>query len=171
MTGFATKRLEVAVFCQDMATNALLDELQGILTPAVVEHLPPYFHDLGTRADIQQLLTRLDIESRSLLVRETEQGQLLGMAFLSDSQEPDVQLGYLLGEAWWGAGYASELLQGLIPWCRQQGRWQRILAGVDPDNQASIGLLNKVGFAAQPGHGNATLWYALDISREGIQPV
>ncbi len=165
MTGFATKRLEVSLFQLDIVSPELLAELLTILTPAVVEHLPPYFHGLNTEADIQQLLTRLDTESHILLIRETEQGHLLGMAFLSDSQDPDVQLGYLLGEAWWGAGYASELLQGLIPWCRQQGRWQRIMAGVDPDNQASIGLLNKVGFEAQPGHGNATLWYGIDISR------
>ena len=55
------------------------------------------------------------------------------------------EIGYVFGPRWWGRGYGSEAVAWLLSELRQQGvpeAW----ASVDPDNEASIRLLRRVGF-------------------------
>lgn len=55
-------------------------------------------------------------------------------------------LGYELHPAFWNHGYMYEALAAFIPWCKEYHQLQRLQATVLPDNQASIRLLNKLGF-------------------------
>lgn len=58
----------------------------------------------------------------------------------------DVRLGYVLAEGWWGRGLATELVLGLVEWCRSQSAIRSITAGVAEGNAASERVLVKAGF-------------------------
>lgn len=57
------------------------------------------------------------------------------------------EIGYLLHRDFWQQGYGSEALRALLQYGFQQQGLDRVTADVDPDNQASIALLQKLGFA------------------------
>ncbi len=55
------------------------------------------------------------------------------------------EVGYVFGPRWWGRGYGSEAVAWLLSELRQRSvpeAW----ASVDPENEASIRLLRRVGF-------------------------
>lgn len=55
------------------------------------------------------------------------------------------EIGYLLVRSAWGRGYAREAVTGLIDLLFAEGN-RRVFADADPDNVASIGLLESLGF-------------------------
>ena len=76
---------------------------------------------------------------------------MVGFLFLngeysSDPNLIDVRLGYLLSEETWGRGLGSELIKGLIDWCRNAENVSSISGGVEIGNKASIRVLEKHGF-------------------------
>ncbi|WP_305822421.1 GNAT family N-acetyltransferase [Massilia brevitalea] len=56
------------------------------------------------------------------------------------------ELGYALGRAYWGQGYAAEALEGLLDHAFHVLDINRIEADIDPRNEASARLLEKLGF-------------------------
>lgn len=78
-------------------------------------------------------------------------GEVIGAAALLAEREPGTgQIGYLLGRAYWGRGYGSELVGVLIELGRALG-FVRLVAEVMAENRASQRILVKNGFAAEPG--------------------
>lgn len=70
-----------------------------------------------------------------------------------------IGVGYWLGEAYWGNGYAAEALSAAIAALQSAtGNGQQLIpvhARVMPENQASIRVLEKVGFVRSgPPNGN-----------------
>ena len=62
------------------------------------------------------------------------------------SGHTDVRLGYLLSEAAWGKGLASEMVNGFVCWCLKETSISSITGGVALDNPASKRVLEKNGF-------------------------
>jgi len=58
------------------------------------------------------------------------------------------ELGYWLGQPWWGRGYVSEAAAGLMHWAEQTLGAQAFMAGHYVDNPASGRVLEKLGFEA-----------------------
>lgn len=58
---------------------------------------------------------------------------------------PDVDIGYAIFQAHWGQGYATESATAVLHYGRQKLGIERIVAIVSQDNQASIGVLQKIG--------------------------
>ena len=56
---------------------------------------------------------------------------------------PDVGFAFL--EQYWGQGYAAEAAEGVIRHTREELKLPRVLAIVNPDNQKSVGVLEKIG--------------------------
>jgi len=56
------------------------------------------------------------------------------------------ELGYALGRAHWGQGYAGEALEALLDHAFHALDINRIEADIDPRNEASARLLEKLGF-------------------------
>lgn len=63
----------------------------------------------------------------------------------ADSVEGVVEVGYTVFQPDRGHGYATEALAGLIRWAAEDGTVSAILATVASDNQASLGVLERVG--------------------------
>lgn len=75
-----------------------------------------------------------------------DKGQVIGdigVHFLDDYQ---IEVGYTLSPEYQGNGYAVEAVKGLVNYVFGTLKKHRITASVDPDNYASIKLLEKIGF-------------------------
>lgn len=81
-----------------------------------------------------------------IVLRET--GQLIGdaslYAFVDASRRCDI--GYTLGQAHWGRGYAAEALEALLGYGFDALDLNRVEADIDPANAASSRVLEKLGF-------------------------
>lgn len=68
---------------------------------------------------------------------------------------PDIELGYKLGRAHWGHGFAVEAARACLEWGLAE-RPERVVAIVDPANTRSARILDKIGMVR-----NGT-WYGFD---------
>ena len=96
----------------------------------------------------------------ALIEKLTDQAIGLRILFEARAEEgngvSDVRLGYLLSEASWGKGIASELVHGFVSWCREQESISSITGGVANDNPASKRVLEKNGFQLVQSGDNVT---------------
>jgi [ribosomal protein S5]-alanine N-acetyltransferase len=81
-------------------------------------------------------------------------------------------LGFALLPAWRGQGYALEAAQAVLEHARETLALPRVLAIVDAQNRASIGLLSRLGFERSGEHSDAPGsrpldLYALDLNLAG----
>ncbi len=158
---FETDRLTVAVWDDVIASSeeraALSRDLIGVLTPPVLAHLPPSMQ-LSHPAEISDWTTARQAESTVLTVRATG-ADLVGLVILARApgeMYPDTfHIGYLLAEAAWGHGYATELIAGLVAWFRKQGDAVQLWGGVSRDNGASARVLTKNGFVSDEASATA----------------
>jgi len=80
-----------------------------------------------------------------LAVQEIESGRVVGACDLSLIERNVVDLGYMLGLADWGKGYATEIALALVDAAFFDLRADRVISTVDVNNQASIRVLEKIG--------------------------
>ncbi len=80
-----------------------------------------------------------------LAVEETASRRLIGACDLSLIERHVVDLGYMLGHADWGKGYATEISLALIDAAFIDLRADRVICTVDVNNRASIRVLEKIG--------------------------
>ena len=72
--------------------------------------------------------------------------------------EPNqVEVGITLTRAYQGQGYATEAVKGVLDWLFVSLGKHRIYARVDPRNEASIALLERVGMRKE-GHLRESVW-------------
>lgn len=76
----------------------------------------------------------------------TSTGEAIGLAGLVKREQlSDVDIGYALLPQYWRRGYALEAASGVVEHARALG-FSELLGIVSPGNQASIQLLEKLGF-------------------------
>lgn len=73
-------------------------------------------------------------------------GHLIGICGYSPSTKGAVEIGYWLGKAWWGQGFATEAARGLMDYAFAQPGVRRITCGHFVDNPASKRVIEKLGF-------------------------
>ncbi|KZM41414.1 hypothetical protein OA92_13435 [Marinomonas sp. SBI22] len=146
----------------------LYQSIIKILTPEVVSQLPPYFSDINSRESAQAWLERMLDESLLFLVYQTELQQLIGFSFIyleqTDEGQKNAHLGYLLAQASWGKGFASELVSHLIEHIKTRNLAETLIAGVDESNLASIALLKKLGFNQSKSDVPENLFFQLKLN-------
>jgi RimJ/RimL family protein N-acetyltransferase len=69
-----------------------------------------------------------------------------GAGFVGRPREGQVELGYGIAPEARERGYATEAARGVVEWALAQPGVERVVAGCDPDNAASIRVLEKLGF-------------------------
>jgi RimJ/RimL family protein N-acetyltransferase len=86
-----------------------------------------------------------------LLVHVDDNGArtVVGEAGFHGRPDPDgvAEFGYMTVRAHRRRGYAQEAVRGLLGWAEKRQGVRMFRATVDPGNDASIGLLRKMGFA------------------------
>lgn len=77
-----------------------------------------------------------------------QEGRIIGTCtlFHLDPANARAELGYCLGSAHWGQGYMSEALTALLDFAFGTLRLRRLEADVDPRNENSLRILDKLGF-------------------------
>jgi len=154
---FSTERLCVqhwsSTIGKDETRWQLAQSLVQILTPKVLEHLPPPLHVEPQPKAILKWIADRSKESDVYLVSTTNPNVLVGLLLLVNdapqSKTSKVHIGYLLSQAAWGKGYASELIGGLLDEARTNAP-MTLFGGVGRENRASAHILRKLGFSLNP---------------------
>lgn len=146
--------------------------IAGLLTSATTAALPgPWQGDYSTER-AEAWIRERDAESPMLLAWSTEERTVVGLVILHemplDQRGADLRIGYVIDEAHWGLGLASELLGGLVAWARAQPSLLTMTGGVEPSNIASIRVLEKCGFTLVDHAGSDdSLTYQLNVASSG----
>jgi len=82
-------------------------------------------------------------------------GVLLGFCGLRDgvADSPiagDVEIGWRLGSAWWGQGYAREAAAACLEWAFESLAVPRVVSITVPANRRSWGLMERLGMVRRP---------------------
>lgn len=89
-------------------------------------------------------------------IEERASGQLIGRAGIINPVDwPGPEVGYLLGKAWWGRGYATEAARAAMDWGFEQVGFAELLSLIDPANSASISVATRLG---ETPRGETDLW-------------
>ena len=68
-----------------------------------------------------------------------------GLEFLPETNETEVA--YLLGEAWWGQGFATEAARAALQFGFETHKLETIIALVHPENKGSLHVAEKLGMS------------------------
>jgi RimJ/RimL family protein N-acetyltransferase len=82
-------------------------------------------------------------------VLEKAGGQLVGYCGLLDKEvdgRPEVELVYAFLPSAWGRGYATEIAQALRGYAVGQLGLKRLIALIEPENEASVRVAERAGF-------------------------
>ena len=151
---YKTQRLSVCSWKEALA-NAESDlsfarRVIQILSPEVTKALPEGWQNMSSVDDAQTWIREREKESHFLSVRLISENIVAGFIFLYESKAEDdlkkLRFGYLLSEEVWGQGLGTELIEGLVNWCKAEGNIKSISGGVETDNIGSIRVLEKAGF-------------------------
>jgi ribosomal-protein-alanine N-acetyltransferase len=95
-----------------------------------------------TRADFE----RDDPAWRAWAITLRDDDTAIGMVAAGEKRQGDVtELGYMLVRSQWGRGIAREAVSAVIDHIFAEGQ-RKVFADTDPDNAASRGLLERLGF-------------------------
>lgn len=131
--------------------GGLAEIVVAMLTEEVTRFLPASWRGPFTTESARAWIRERDEESTTLLVVDRRSEQPVGLIFLYEipseiENEAEFRIGYLVSESAWGQGVASEMLSGLVEWCRGQPAVSFLVGGLDRDNLASRRVLEKCGF-------------------------
>lgn len=128
---------------QEVATASVL----SIMTPNVTKTLPDGWQQLDALDKAENWIAERLQDSHFYALTSTETHEIIGYLFLyTEVGSNALRLGYLLSELHWGKGLGSELVKGLVAWCKQTKLVTAISGGVEQDNIGSIKVLEKNGF-------------------------
>lgn len=170
---FSTDRLVVDEW-NDLAARLGLDLIEvvaSVLTATTTAALPSQWSGDFDHERAERWVESRDTESPTLLAVEHATGRAIGLLILFEAAgedafcEVDLRLGYVLAEAAWGRGFASELVSGLVAWARFTPSIQTISAGIAPTNAPSERVLLKNGFLSSGGSDGEQMYQiSLDTS-------
>ncbi len=147
---FETARLEVLPWRTPGEDADLAGFLEVLLDDEVTRWLPRSWQGPFPRERTLRWIERRDAEGTILRVLAKDSREPVGLLTLYGSVcaegSAELRIGYLLARAAWGRGLASELVEGLVAWCRAQCGPGRLVAHVTPANLASRRVLEKSGF-------------------------
>jgi len=104
------------------------------------------------RADALDFITNMarnDNEHAYAIIAQT--GEFIGIISLRFKTDAPPELGYWLGEPFWGQGYASEAANALVKAAFARGI-DKIFARAIANNKGSINVLEKCGFKKTGEH-------------------
>lgn len=129
------------------------EQLAGIAdNPNVARHLANRFPHPYTLADADAWLALTGLETRPCNFAIEWRGELaggIGLDPLSDIHSGTAELGYWLGEPYWGKGLASRAVGLLLPYAFGELFFIRLQAKIFAENRASMRVLEKNGFVRE----------------------
>ena len=185
--GFETERLVVEPWHRgaERAGVDLAEIVSELLTPVTTVSLPEPWRGRYPLDRARGWVVERDAESPTLLVTDRSPRRPAGLVILfagdrtgpdpgpdrtpagADRSGLDIRIGYVLAEAVWGQGMASELVAGLAAWARSTTAVASLTAGVEAANAASIRVLVKNGFVELGSRVGEGRTYRLQVRGHG----
>ena len=81
----------------------------------------------------------------------------IGLIYKSDVYRKTAEIGYWLGEAYWGKGIMSEAITNIVKYTFSSTKIIRIYASIFENNKASANTLIKAGFKLESTHQKAVI--------------
>lgn len=168
---FTTKRLIVKKWHsfepKELNEQDLVTIMEKILVPEITKTFPPMLRGKYDRERTKAWIQERDSESKTLLAVEKETKKPIGLVNFfrvgNSAEGTYLRLGYLVSKVMWNNGLATELVDGFIHWCKENNI-STVLAGVEPDNIASIRVLEKNNFLTEKTDGNGrSLLFEYDL--------
>lgn len=78
-------------------------------------------------------------------VVQKENNELIGTFLIKSYSKNECEIGYSIGEKYWGKGYGVELVKGMLDYISSLN-YKKVLATSRIENIASLKLLEKIGF-------------------------
>ena len=149
-SSFITDRLVVGEWrTLSFSNKDIVNAVAAILTPRVTQSLPEEWRGKYSHSRAAKWLEDIDQEAATLLVLDRITRNPIGLMVLFESVEERsghiVRIGYMLAESAWGNGYATELLQGFVNWCKKT-EIASVIGGVEKNNVTSQRVMEKNGF-------------------------
>jgi RimJ/RimL family protein N-acetyltransferase len=160
-----TARLNLIPAYVDLARAELEDVLR--FSQLLGAKIPATWPPETLRDALPLFLTWLEAEPTSfgwfgwyvLLRGEAQQPNILvaSVGFKGAPQNGTAELGYSVLPEYQGRGFATEMVRALVMWAWQNRAVHRLLAQSEPENRASIRVMEKCGFhflgpGCEPGH-------------------
>ncbi|WP_028388058.1 GNAT family N-acetyltransferase [Legionella fairfieldensis] len=138
-----TKRLGLRLIRQDDLTY--LETVDK--DPLVKEFFPE-----GTlsRQEIKDFIRRCIVSNKTeslpcLVIFKLETNEFVGEAYFDQLETGEIKVGYLFHKKHWNKGYATEVLNALLAWAKNNIDTDYIIAYADKENQASFRVMEKCG--------------------------
>lgn len=80
------------------------------------------------------------------LAKHRQSEEFIGIAKLTYMNDTQAEVGYGMMPAYWGMGYATEMLQCLVTYAQSIARIKELIGIVNPENLPSVKVLTKQGF-------------------------
>lgn len=163
---FTTERLYIEKW--DSPPNSIsikdFDFLRSVLTPTNTKYLPDGWQNLTSEEQLRTWF-KFQLEEGDLLkIWEREMKEDIGMLFLNEEAESHIiNIGYIITKDYWGKGYGTELIRGLIHWSRTTENYSTLRAGVVRENTASRKILEKNQFQLDKGSTGDHLFFIFEI--------
>ncbi len=94
---------------------------------------------------LQRMEARDPAREEIFAIERADEG-VIGMIGFHPNEAAAPEVGYWLGRAYWGQGYATEATKAAMAWVRDQWRKRYVVSGHFADNPASGEVLIKAGF-------------------------
>lgn len=135
--------------------KADLTDLMEVNGDAEVTRFLPY-PMWNTEADAEAWWERMEQRTstgaaKQLVIHHLAQDKVIGtvLLFNFDQESRRLEIGYVLGRAYWREGYAREALGALLLQLMGESAIRRVEAEVNPENLASSALLVSLGFTLE----------------------
>ena len=108
------------------------------------------FTDENQAKDMIKLLDEFSLDNKAIRfsIIEMESNEIIGSCGFNslDFENEKAEIGYDIAKAFWGRGYASEAMSGLLDYAFSTLKLNRIEAKVEPENVNSVKVLQKLNF-------------------------
>jgi RimJ/RimL family protein N-acetyltransferase len=145
---FQFESLNYNIFKVDELTHdeKFYKDIIAVLKDNEVYNLPVYFYSIDTIEDAKDWFEFMQDEVDLLFIQGKFSLETIGFIFVHTNNSDETHLGYLLGEEYWNKGIISEVLIEFMDYVNETKQWQKLHAGVENGNNASIQLLEQLGF-------------------------
>ncbi len=100
------------------------------------------------------------------VIARKNDGRFMGHSILAHREAfGEAELGYALGKAFWGNGYATEVARAVVSYAFEQAGLPRMFGVVFPENEPSWRILKRLGFVYE----RDVVHYDLPLAYYGIQ--
>lgn len=160
---FETERL----YCREM-TLADLDRLYEIYSnPSISRFMENLYEDRKeeeafTRSYIENMYKFYGYGNWMVCLKEND--RIIGRAGLANREidgENSIEIGYMIDVPYQSQGYATEAILGILKFVEHYVAVERIRAVIQKENQASISLIEKLGFLQEFEYEDCVVYYKM----------